>query len=117
MDSQSRDVVTWILGTVISMSILLGLAVRYVLMPYLREHLIRPVAETRKQVSDNGMKNDPPTLPDMVHDVKRDVGALSRVMDEHMNWSERWTDLIEREVEWLRSQINHHHPENGERKP
>ena len=109
MDAQSRDVVTWLLGTCVTLSILVGLAVKFVLLPWLRDHLFAPLHDTRQQVTDNGHTSDPPTLPDMIHEVRTDVGALTRVMDEHLSWSDRWTDLIEREVAFLLRQLEVHH--------
>lgn len=108
MFATSGDAVAFlvgVLGAAVSACILLGLAVRYALMPYLREHLLEPVQETHHQVTENNGGSEQPTVLDAIHDVQTDVGALSRVMDSHMEWSDRWTDLWEREIERLKEQL------------
>ena len=112
-----RDTATWILTSLVTVSVLIGLAVKLVLMPYLREHLIAPMAQVKKQVTENHHENDEPTLPDRIEDVGKDVHrarddvrALARVFDQHLNFSDRWTDLIEREIEMIKEEIHKHHP-------
>lgn len=97
-------VITILLGT----AALLGLGVRYVLIPYLREQLVKPVQETHKQVTVNGGKSDPPTVLDRLHDVnaevketrqeivetKAEVLALARMHDKHLEWSQSEVDRI-----------------------
>lgn len=103
MNQDARDIVTFVLGTMVTLCVIAGLAVRFILMPYLRDHLLAPVQETHKQVTENHHANDEqPTVLDRIADVSTDVQAVARVMDEHMRWSDRWTDLIEREVDLLR---------------
>lgn len=117
MDQQTRDAVTFLLGTFLSVLVIMGLAVRYVLIPYLRDHLIAKVDETHKQVTENHhASTDQPTVLDRISDVdqavggvKIDVKALAHVMDEHMAWSDRWTALWEREIENLKAK-----QENGD---
>lgn len=111
MNADARDSVTFLFGTVISLSIVLGLAVRYVLMPYLREHLLGPVQETHHQVTENTGESPQPTVLDAIHDVQRDVRALAMVMDQHMKWSERYTAATERRFRRIRQLIRQHHPE------
>ena len=102
MDQQTRDATTFLLGTFLTICVIVGLAVRYVLVPYLRDHLIGPVRETHKQVTENHHQSpDTPTLPDRIEDVAVDVRALTRVMDEHLRWSDRWTSLYERRLDQL----------------
>lgn len=93
------------LGAAVSFCILSGLVVRFILMPYLREHLLTPVQETHHQVTENNGGSEQPTVLDAIHDVQRDVTALARVMDAHMDWSDRWTDLWEREIARLKEQL------------
>lgn len=88
---------------------LIGLMVRFALVPYLRDQLIAPVQETHRQVTENGHANDSPTVMDLIHDVQAaidkhssDVRALSGVLDEHLRYSDRWVSLMERELEQLR---------------
>lgn len=113
MNAQSRDTVTFLLGSLISLAVLTGLAVRYILMPYLRDHLLNPVQETHHQVTENTGKSPQPTVLDAIHDVQRDVRALSMVMDAHMQWSERYTAATERRFKRIRQLIRMHHPEEG----
>jgi hypothetical protein len=123
MDQQSRDVVTWVLGSLVSLSILAGLATRYVLFPWLRDKLLEPVRETHRQVSENGhVDEDSPTIPDRLEELAakvddatsqhnsqaRDLRALTRVLDEHLRWSNRWVDEVDDKLERL---------ENGEKRP
>lgn len=116
MNADARELITWILGTTISLSILLGLAVKFVLMPYLKEHLVRPMKQVEKQVSENAHANKQPTVLDRIDDVKVQVESLSagieearadrlalhRMFAEHSDWSQRWVDVIEREIALLR---------------
>lgn len=110
MDAQSRDVVTWILGTVTALCVLGGFVVRFVILPWLQAHLVVPVRETREQVAENGhVDEDNPTIPDRLEDLRaqvasattdhlaqaRDVRALTRVLDEHLRWSNRWVDEVD----------------------
>lgn len=116
MDQSARDAVTFLFGTFISACVLVGLAVRYVLLPYLRDHLIQPVNETHKQVTENhhAQPNGQPTVLDRIDDVQRDVKALSVVMDAHMEWSDRWTGLWEGELTQLRQQVKEKGTESDE---
>lgn len=108
MDQQARDATTFLLGTFITLCVIVGLAVRYVLVPYLREHLIAPVQETHKQVTENHHQSPAsPTLPDRIEDLATDVRALTRVMDEHLRWSDRWTGLFERRLEVIENGDEH----------
>ena len=112
MTSDTRETWTFLLGTIISLSLIIGMAVRWVLMPYLREHLLGPVQETNRQVTENTGDSPQPTVLDAIHDVQRDVKALSVVMDEHMSWSERYTRATERKFRRIRQMIRQHHPED-----
>lgn len=58
----------------------IGLGIKYALLPWLETHLILPAqaaaenaAETRRQVTVNNHVSDPPTLLDTVHRVKDDL--------------------------------------------
>lgn len=98
-----------LLGVVLALLALLGLAVRYVLVPYLRDHLVGPVQETHKQVTQNRHANPEPTLLDRLDDVHDDVRRLAdtvaavqavanaaarstagahRRLDQHMSWAD-----------------------------
>lgn len=108
MPGHSGDLLAFTVGILAALSslcVLVGLATRFVLMPYLREHLLKPVQETHHQVTENNGTSDQPTVLDAIHDVQRDITALSRVMDAHMDWSDRWTELWEREIARLKEQV------------
>lgn len=95
------DVIAAALSAVLLAFTLAGLAVRYVLLPYLREHLIAPVKETNKQVTENHHSNPNPTVLDRIDDVSHQVAenttetrALARMFDGHLDWSQREVDRI-----------------------
>lgn len=92
MDADTRDAITWALGTLTACLFLIGLAVRFVLLPWLRDHLTGPVDEVRRQVTENRHKHTPPTLPDRIDDVATDVHALARVLEGHLESSDRWLE-------------------------
>ena len=91
---------------------LIGLAVRYVLLPYLQTHVIEPVQQTNKQVSENHHTNEEPTVLDRISDVRSDVSevkdevagvrgevrAVARMHEGHLNWSENWVRQIEADL-------------------
>jgi hypothetical protein len=109
MDSQSRDVVTWILGTTLTLCLLGGFVVRFVVFPWIQAHLVEPVKDTNHQVSVNAHQSPEPTIPDRIDDLSaqvtaatldhvsqgRDIRALTRVLDEHLRWSNRWVDEVD----------------------
>lgn len=115
MNPQTRDVVTWLLGTVLSLCILGGFVVRFVILPWLQAHLVEPVKDTQHQVTENQHQSDTPTLPDRIEDLTdavhaatrdhvtqgRDIRALTRVLDEHLRWSNRWVDEVDDRLEKL----------------
>lgn len=129
MDASTRETITWTLATILSLSAVLGLAVRFILLPWLRDHLVLPVQETHRQVSENGhVDRTTPTLPDRLEDLSakvdeaqeshvvqsRDLTALTRVLDEHLRWSDRWVDVVDRELEQLKRDTHTHRERNGE---
>ena len=105
-----RDLITWVLGTIVTGLVLIGFAVRYVLMPYLRDHLVKPVEAVRKQVTDNHHANAEPTLPDRIDEVRTEVSALARFLEGHVQSSERWLDMLVARIEALEDKVRHHHP-------
>lgn len=82
---------------------ILGLAVRFVLLPYLRDHLVGPVKEVQKQVTENHHATpEQPTLPDKLDDLATQLRALAHVMDVHMEWSEEQVNITNRKIKALR---------------
>lgn len=117
MSPESRDQITWTLSTLIAASVLIGIVVKLVLLPYLREHLVNPMAQVKRQVSENHHHNKEPTVLDRIDDVgeavesqRTEVRALARVFDTHLAFSDRWVDLIEREIDMIHEEIHKHHP-------
>jgi len=117
MNSDTRELITWILGTTISLSVLIGLAVKFVLMPYLYDHLVKPMKQVEKQVSENHHSNKVPTVLDRIDDVQKTVEEMREEMkgmalmyEGHMTWSEKWVNLVERELDFVKNLIDRHHP-------
>lgn len=120
MNAQSRDVVTWILGTVLSLCILGGFVTRFIVLPWLKDHLLEPVKDTHHQVSVNAHQSEEPTIPDRIEDLAgqlttatrdhlaqgRDIRALTRVLDEHLRWSNRWVDQVDDRLDKLSREEN-----------
>lgn len=114
METSTREAITWTLGTIVTVCVIIGLAVKFVLMPYLREHLITPVKQVEKQVSENHHSNAQPTVLDRIDDVQQSVKAVARVLEGHMEWSEQWVELIERELELTRRENQAKPPTNDD---
>lgn len=92
-------------ATVLTLLAISGLATRFILMPYLREHLVLPVREVQKQVTENHHHNtEQPTVLDRIEDLHAEVRAIAHVMDVHMQWSETEHRLMERRLKALRKQ-------------
>lgn len=122
MDADTRDAITWTLGTFLTLCTIVALGVRFVLLPWLRDHLVLPVQETHRQVSENGhVDRSTPTIPDRLEDLSakvdeaqeahtvqsRDLRAVTAVLDEHLRWADRWVDLVDRELDMLKEQHRH----------
>jgi hypothetical protein len=63
---------------------LVGLGVRYALLPWLREHLVAPVAATQAQVEETGAQmefNGGSSMRDDVHGIAVALGLLQREVD------------------------------------
>lgn len=61
-----------IIGTVLSVTLgiltLLGLSVKFILLPYLRDNLIKPINEVHRQTTVNSHSSADPTLLDRMDD-------------------------------------------------
>lgn len=81
-----------IIGAVLSIMLgfcaLIGLASKFVLLPWLKEQLVEPVQETHKQVTVNSYQSDPLTLLDLVH-----------LMDLRLKRVEKKMKVIEKKVD------------------
>jgi hypothetical protein len=119
-------------GALVSVCVLLGLLVRYVLVPYMRDQLVTPVQETHRQVTQNRHANPEPTVLDRIDDVHDDVRRLAdtvaavqavanaaarstagahRRLDQHMSWAD-----VEVSRLWssVRDPRTHHRTDRGE---
>ena len=81
--SDLQQQITWTLGTIIALSAVLGLAVRLILLPYLREHLVKPMRQVEKQVTENHHSNPKPTILDRLDDIERAVVNTQAEMTRH----------------------------------
>jgi hypothetical protein len=96
--------------TVIAVTAVVGLIVRFVLLPYLKEHLVRPVSEVREQVKNTHETNLREDLDDIgkTMDRVRDEQALVRAelqrarsedrqwRREHLAYSDSIANRLER---------------------
>jgi hypothetical protein len=72
----------------------LGLIVRYVLLPYLRDQVVRPLRETHRQVTPHDRPVDAePTVVDRLDDLASGVEALRREAQEVAGKVRRNRDL------------------------
>lgn len=109
MTGDWRELVTWIISTTLALAAIAGLLVRWVLMPYLREHLLRPMQRVEHQVSVNNHTSDVPTMLDKIDDLhgevrelraeqlrtRSDLSDLSRQVGDHLLRSESWSAEVE----------------------
>ncbi len=85
-------------GAVLAVCAVLGLVGRWVarrlFLPWLREHLLDPIAETKHQVTANNHESAVPTVPDMLHTLSDQVGAMDDTFAEHVGQSvQEWARL------------------------
>lgn len=68
-----------IAGAMLGCLTLVGLVVRYVLVPYLRDQLVKPVQETHRQVTphDSDHEDQSLTVRDQLDQLQGQVGELS----------------------------------------
>lgn len=118
MNQDTRDLITWTLGTLVSLMILVAAATKFVLLPWLKDHLVQPVQDTHHQVTANSHSSAVLTIPDRLEDLAdkvdeataahdmqaRDLKALANVLDQHLRWSDRWVDVVDRELDLLKRQ-------------
>lgn len=110
-----KDVVAITVGvlTILTLLIgLLGLAVRMILVPWLKEHVINPVKETNHQVTVNKHVSDPPTLLDKVDRVQNkvdkvesDVRSAARMFEGHIDLSADDRRQLWKAIDQLRKDI------------
>lgn len=68
-------------GALIAVLTLFSLVIRYALLPYLRDQLVKPVQETHRQVTLHGDEpmdaDDRPTVRDQLDQLQNQVGQLT----------------------------------------
>lgn len=82
----------------VSLCVLVGIGVKLMLLPWLREHLVTPVKETAHQVTVNGHVSRDPTLLDKVDNLQRDITTAARMFDGHIErssgeWNRLWAAI------------------------
>ena len=109
MSADWRELITWIISTTLALAALAGLMVRWGLLPYLREHPLKPMQRVEHQVSVNNHTSDVPTMLDKIDDLHRevrelraeqrrarsDLSDLSRQVGDHLLRSESWSAEVE----------------------
>lgn len=81
----------------------IGIVARFVLLPYLREHLVTPVAEVREQVKnthESNLREDIDSVSEQITDLNDSV-TRARIEDrqrwrEHLAYSATIVDRLER---------------------
>jgi hypothetical protein len=77
-------------SAVLGLAAIVGLAVRFVLLPYLREQVVKPVQETHRQVTPHDRPADAePTIVDRLDDLASGLDEMREVADEHTRKAER----------------------------
>jgi hypothetical protein len=109
--STGAGIVTAVATLITALAALLGgLAV---IIPALRRSQ-KLQQELHRNITQNGHRDRRhPTLPDRIEDLSRDVKALARVLDQHLEWSDRWSDLMERELTAARNSRKEQHDEDS----
>ena len=112
MSPETRELITWTLGTILATAAVVGLVGKWILLPYLREHLVKPVAHVREQVQNShstNLRDDIDALRSSVDEAvtearaaRVEMRAVAAMYEGHVQWSERWVALMERELDALR---------------
>lgn len=105
--SDLQQQITWTLGTVIALSTLVGLAVRFVLMPYLREHLVKPMRQVEKQVTENHHSNPKPTILDRLDDIEKALLHTQAEQARHREDERARLDRGDARMERIEESIGH----------
>lgn len=86
-----------LVGLALGICALTGVVANWIVKPWIQTHVVAPVKETNRQVSQNGYA-DPgdPTLKDSIHtlqtqyrDLRSDIAAAAFMFDGHIAASER----------------------------
>lgn len=118
---------------IVGMSTIVGLAVRFILVPYLRTELVEPTREINRQVTgtDSGQDSPDATIRDEVgtlrgevrglsgeiEDATLELRAMATMFDGHLAWSQDevdriWSELKRQRALGLRPAPGRHREEN-----
>lgn len=111
-----NDTVTLLVGVLTAVTLILGLvgmAMKFVALPWLKEHIAAPVQETQRQVTVNKHVSNPPTLLDKVDHVSRDLAvvqsdltAAAEMFEGHMDHSAEDRQNLWRAIAELRKELH-----------
>jgi hypothetical protein len=108
VSKETADLILACIGITIGLCTLVGLAARFILMPWLREHLVTPIKETKHQVTVNQHVSPEPTLldkldslADAVDDIQADQRTAARMFEGHIDRSGREWGRLWRAIEEL----------------
>ena len=105
MSAETRELISWVLGTIIALSAIVGILVRVVLVPYLKEHLFKPMRVVQRQVDENHHSNSKPTVLDWLSDVHSVVDEGVQDLKDQISATEQ---KIEARVEKFDERFNDH---------
>lgn len=101
-------------GLALGLCALIGIAAKWVVLPWIQTHVVAPVKETNRQVTVNGHQSRDPTLKDSVHrlqeqygHLRRDIAAAAVMFDGHIAASERDRGDLWRAIGALRGETPH----------
>lgn len=105
--SGANEVLATIAGIFVSITTISGVLL-WLVVPRFKQwamkNLGQPVQEIHQQTTVNGGRNNPPTLPDQLSSIRKElvelrknderrdetVDALAMVLDEHLRWSREY---------------------------
>lgn len=82
----SWDIAAAITGTLAACTVLGGIIVRYMLVPYLEKQLIGPILTQLGQVVQ------------IANEATKSVGIIAKAWDHHIDWSQDEVDRLWREI-------------------
>lgn len=83
-------------SAVLGVCAVLGLVVRWALLPYLRDQVVRPVQETHRQVTPHDRPPDAePTIVDRLDDVQTTVTDLAAQVEQIAKKAQRNRELAD----------------------
>lgn len=76
------NMVTGVVVTMVGMTTLVGVVVRFALVPYMRGQLVDPIALQLASIIQ------------LANDASNQVGVIVRAWDGHLEWSQREVDRL-----------------------